>query len=277
MKTLKLLAVVTGLMIFSGCATSSELNRTSAELNSKIGVVNDRVTATDANISALKKEVDSNKAVLEGLRKSHANSGADLTELREQVQQLRGQVESLRKEIGGGAGRGGHDETREKLDQLAQKVNFLETFLAIGDKNSHAASTNGTKAKETAKPKTARDDQYAAAYVSFKEGKYEKARNEFQSFLKSYPKTSYSDNAQFWIGETYYFEKKYEKAILEYDKVVKGYPNGNKAANALFKQGLCFTMLGDKASARLIFQQVIKNYPNTSQARTARAKLLEIK
>jgi tol-pal system protein YbgF len=274
LKTLKMLAVVAGLVFFSGCATTKELNRTAAELNSKIEIVNNKMVAADANIADLKKDAGANKTVVEGLRKSQANTGADLTELREQVQQLRGQVESLRKEIGGGRG---HDENKEKLDQLAQKVNFLETFLAIGDKNGHAAGTNGTKAKEPAKIKTPRDDQYATAYASFKEGKYEKSRTEFQGFLKSYPKTSYSDNAQFWIGETYYFEKKYEKAILEYDKVVKGYPNGNKAANALFKQGLCFMMLGDKASARLIFQQVIKNYPNTSQARTARAKLLEIK
>jgi len=282
LKTFGLLVLAVGMVFFSGCATTKDLNRTQADLNQKIEIVNGKVTSADSNIQVLKKDVGSNLTAVEGLRKSQANTGADLTELRQQVQQQQGQVESLRKEVGVLAGRISHDESKElkeKLEQLTQKVTFLETFLAIGEKNGHAANGNGTRAKESAKNKgkTGREDQYATAYSFFKNGQYEKARTEFQNYLKANPKTSYSDNAQFWIGETYYFEKKYEKAILEYDKVVKGYPNGNKAANALFKQGLCFMMLGDKASARLIFQQVIKSYPNTSQARTARAKLLEIK
>ncbi len=262
------------LMLFSGCATTKDLDRTSADLNRKLEIVNQKLTAADSNIQALKKDVGAN---VDSLRKSQANTGADLTELREQVQQLQGQVDALRKEIGGTGGRAGHDETKEKLEQLASRVNFLETYLAIGEKNGHAAGGNGSKAKESAKGKTGRDDQYATAYAYYKEGKYEKARNEFQNFLKTYPKTSYSDNAQFWIGESYYLEKKYEKAILEYEKVIKGYPNGNKAAQSLFRQGSCFLALGDKASARLIFQQVIKDYPNTSQAKSARSKLLELK
>jgi len=192
------------------------MNRTQSDLNQKIEIVNEKTMSTDSNIAALKKDVSSSKAAVEGLRKSQADAGADLTELREQMQQLRGQVESLRKEMGGAAGRGGgHDENKEKLDQLSQRVNFLETFLAIGEKNAPATSGIGNKVKEQPKTKTTRDDQYAAAYASFKEGKYEKARTEFQNFLKTYPKTSYSDNALFWIGETYYFEKKYDKAILD--------------------------------------------------------------
>jgi TolA-binding protein len=35
------------------------------------------------------------------------------------------------------------------------------------------------------------------AYETLKEGKYEKARGEFQNFLKQYPGSEYSDNAQF--------------------------------------------------------------------------------
>jgi len=100
---------------------------------------------------------------------------------------------------------------------------------------------------------------------------------DFKKFLEVYPKYELADNAQFWIGECYYFEKKYEKAIIEYEKVTKNFPDGNKVPYAFLKQGLSFLKLGDKASAKLLLQQVIKDFPNTSQARIARAKLLEIK
>jgi tol-pal system protein YbgF len=95
--------------------------------------------------------------------------------------------------------------------------------------------------------------------------------------LAAYPDSEYSDNAQFWIGECYFFEKNYEKAILEYEKVTKNYPGGNKVPYALLKQGFSFLKLNDKTSARLLLQQVIKDYPNTNQARMARSKLQEIK
>ena len=104
-----------------------------------------------------------------------------------------------------------------------------------------------------------------------------KAREAFQGFLSTYPSGEYSDNAQFWIGECYFFEKKYEKAILEYEKVTKKFPSSNKVPYALLKQGISFQNLGDKVSAKLLLQQVIKDYPNTSQARIARSKLQEIK
>ncbi len=122
-----------------------------------------------------------------------------------------------------------------------------------------------------------KEKAYSAAYQIFKEGNYDKARTEFQNFLAAYPDSEYSDNAQFWIGECYFFEQKYEQAILEYEKVAKNYPNGNKVPYALLKQGLSFLKLGDKTSAKLLLQQVIKDYPNTNQARIARSKLQEIK
>ena len=53
--------------------------------------------------------------------------------------------------------------------------------------------------------------------------------------IQNHPKSSNADNAQFWIGETYYKEKWYEKAILEYQKVIEKYPSGNKAPAALLK------------------------------------------
>ena len=76
--------------------------------------------------------------------------------------------------------------------------------------------------------KTETELAYDSAYEAFKEEKYEKARERFQIFLKQYPNTEYSDSAQFWIGECYYFERKYEQAILEYEKVIKNHPQGNK-------------------------------------------------
>jgi tol-pal system protein YbgF len=145
------------------------------------------------------------------------------------------------------------------------------------DKGAKPPAAAPAAVPPVAKGKVDKESLYAAAYELFKEAKYERSREGFENFLQLYPDSEFSDNAQFWVGECYYFEKKYERAIVEYEKVIKNFPEGNKVPFAILKQGFAFQMLGDRESARLLLQQVIKDYPNTNQARIARAKLLEIK
>jgi len=273
------LLIILLVALLTGCATAGDLRRVQGDLGTKISDHDGKVTAMQTDIAALQKESTQNAEAVAGIRKKQADMGADVTDIREQIQQLRGTVEKLQKEME--AFQGGTDkEFREKLDQASFKINFIENFLGIGKKEERTENgekSNKSNSKNGSKGKSDKESIYASAYELYKEGKYEKARAEFQNFIKSYPKTEYSGNAQFWIGECYYYERSYEKAILEYEKVIKNYPEGNKVPQALLKQGLSFLQLGDKASAKLILRNIIKDYPNTSQARVARSKLLEIK
>jgi len=263
------------ILVFSiaGCATSQDLKVARSELNEKLASV-------DSELVSLKKEQEKNSLTVASMSKGNANSAADVSDLRESVQQLRGQLEALKKEMARDAKK--NDDLKDRLDSIAVKVRFIESFLEIGKKDSVSDDKvikpqgNGLAAKEPGK-KQDKENQYAAAYQTFKDGNYDKSRNEFKNFLAAFPDTEYAGNAQYWIGECYYFEKDYEQAILEYEKVSKNYPKGNKVSSALLKQGLSFLKLNDKTSARLILQHVIKDFPNTTQARIARVKLQEIK
>jgi tol-pal system protein YbgF len=250
-----------------GCATTSDLKAVSSDLNQKM---EEKLAAMDAELATMKKTVTS----LDTMRKGQANTAADITDLRDNLQQLRGQIETLKNDLTIST-----KKQEQVFDDILLKVNFIENFLEIGKKDiggdtSKSTGNGVSKGQGNIQDK---DKAYSAAYQIFKNGNYSKARTEFQTFLTTYPSTEHSDNAQFWIGECYFFEKKYEQAILEYEKVVKNYPSGSKVPYALLKQGLSFLNLGDKTSARLLLQQVIKDYPNTNQARIARAKLQEIK
>lgn len=254
-----------------GCATSKDIKALRSELNQRM---DEKISVLDADLNDLKK----NAAALDSIRNGQANTAADISDLRENLQQLRGQVESLKKDLAAGS-----KKDDQRLDNILLKINFIENFLEIGNKHSssetpdkNGKSTGVSSAKDPAK-KQDKEKAYSEAYQLFKEGNYDKARTEFKNFLAAYPDSEYSDNAQFWVGECYFFEQKYEEAILEYEKVTKNYPNGNKVPYALLKQGLSFLKLGDKTSAKLLLQEVIKNYPNTSQARIARSNLQEIK
>jgi tol-pal system protein YbgF len=260
-----------------GCATTSDLKAVRSELNQSM---EEKLSAIDANMAALKKESAKNSEALAQTRKGNANAVADITDVRDNIQQLRGQVEALRKDMARSQKK--EEEFKEKFDNIILKINFIENFLEIGKKDNLIESGDkgksaGNAASKDAGKKQDKETLYSAAYQSFKDGNYDKARTEFKSFLAVYPDSEYSDNAQFWIGECFFFEKNYEKAILEYEKVAKNYPGGNKVPYALLKQGLSFLKINDKTSAKLILQQVIKDYPNTNQARIARSKLQEIK
>jgi tol-pal system protein YbgF len=298
-RTLSILVSISILLV-AGCATTDDLRRVRGELNQQIQLTNDRIIVVEQGLVGTKdetagvlKEVEKTNERTDGaiksLRSSQAETRAATTELRDQIQQIRGAIDGLKRDLSSSTAKTSKREEeekglREKLDNLTFKINFLENFLGIGKKDETAETAAEKNVKPPAstkeaggKVRTDKESLYAAAYELFREAKYEKSREGFENFLKQYPDTEFSDNAQFWIGECYYFEKKYEKAIVEYDKVVKNYPDGNKVPFALLKQGLSFEKLGDKASAKLLLQQVIRDFPNTSQSRIARTKLLEIK
>lgn len=272
------------MLLLVGCATRQDVRRARAEFDEKISLQSRDIELLKQDNASLRNALESNQEAIAAFREVQAAGNADLSELRDRFQRLSGQVGELEKVLAdlNKKTQSRDEEIREKLDRATFKLNFMENFLGIGKKDAPVEATekgartaNGQK--DAPNGKSARESLYAVAYESFKEGRYEKARGEFENFLKLHPRTEYSGNAQFWIGECYYNEGQYEKAILEYEKVVKNYPDGNKTPYALLKQGLSFQKLGDTTSARMILQQIIRDYPNTNQARVARATLLEIK
>jgi tol-pal system protein YbgF len=118
---------------------------------------------------------------------------------------------------------------------------------------------------------------YHEAYAAFQTGDLDGARSKFLSFLKEYPDTSLSDNAQFWVGEIAFKKHQYESAILAYENVIKKYPNSNKLPDAILKQGLAFLELGDKIDAKIILENLINKYPKTEQAKIAESRLKDLK
>jgi tol-pal system protein YbgF len=156
-----------------------------------------------------------------------------------------------------------------KIGQVATKQSEIEGFLRA--KEASVASVEPKVAS------TRTGDLYKDAYETYQRGDYEGARRKFEAFLKQYPNTDLSDNAQFWIGETYYGKKDYEKAILEYEKAIAKYPEGDKIPAALLKQALAFLELGDKTNGRNLLKRVIERYPQSEQADMAKKRLEAIK
>jgi len=245
----------------------------------KIREIEDRITGLEGNI----------KESISPVRKNQADASARLDNLQVQIRSLGGKIEEYgylldkqnRENISLKKGYESELKTIEaKLSGLEKRLLFLEGFLV----SESAPSTGETPPKEgTSKhseekesPETKRptsEELYQKAYNDFKKGDINTARTGFRKYLRVFPDTEYSDNAQYWIAESFFIEKKYREAILEFEEVLRKYPRGNKAPSALLKQGLAFYRLGDKTSARLLLQKVIKDHPGSNEAKIAKKEL----
>lgn len=121
------------------------------------------------------------------------------------------------------------------------------------------------------------DELYNVGYTLFTKGDMEGAREVLNRFLKDFPQHPLSDNAQYWIGETYYTERNYAMALEGFQKVVDNYPHENKAPDALLKIAFSLMELGKEEEARDSLKKLIKIYPLSEAARMAEDTLLKMR
>ena len=277
-----------GLLLF-GCATTKDVQTLDSE-----------VDKLQSQINTLKKENDSTKNELSDLRAENQKLKADLSlrleNLQSEIRTLSTSIEDYKellkkpsKEIdhikGEMEGRLKNLEERRKTQE--DKIKEIEECLKGLDRKTAGSVSKPMESEKVAPTKetlaelkgvsTGMGDLYKDAYETFHKGDLEGARRKFEAFLKQYPNTELSDNAQFWVGETYYLKKDYERAILEYEKAIVKYPEGDKISAAIFKQALAFLELGDKTNARNLLKRVIEKYPHSDQAEIAKKKLETIK
>lgn len=206
--------------------------------------------------------------------KSKASSQATLDSIRSDFQVITGRFEEARhlsnKNLSSNKafleiaeGRLSSIETR--LSKLEEDIAAQRAILS-NLKDSDSGLEEATKKRPETPPK----ELYKSALDLIRAGKTKKARDLFKQYLRDYPEGALANNAQFWIGESYYDEKEYEKAILEYDDVIKKYPAGGKVPAAILKQGMAFRKTKDYKTGNAILKKLIKKYPKSEEAKVAK-------
>jgi len=114
---------------------------------------------------------------------------------------------------------------------------------------------------------------YQLAFDSLKEGRYKKAKQQFNQFLKDYPNSIYAGNAQYWLGEANYVTRNFTQAVTEFNQVIKLYPTSAKIPDAMLKLGYTHYELKQFGQARTILQDLRTSHPNSTAARLAGKRL----
>ncbi len=267
--------ILSAILFLGGCMAQKE-----------VGVLDGRVADLEKQSATMAKQnarLDAYDKQILMIRGQVAGTAADLDRVREEIEVMRGSLEVIEHQVAKKLSAAADVEEKRKMEfrrleaQLVvanQKIDRILQYLNLDGTAGPAAS----KPADLPTAVTLTDQAlYDLARKAFDAGKLEEARQVFEDLLRKHPQSKHADNAQFWIGETYYREKWFEKAILEYQKVIEKFPKGNKVPASRLKQGLAFSNLGDKTNARLILRELIKRHPQSNEAKIAGKKLKKLK
>ena len=238
----------------------------------------------------LRNQTSISRGDLDAIRSSLADTKANLDQMHREIKALGEKVEEVRFQLDRQIGRS-TKEGDQRIKDLVAKVGKVGEDLkaqtgllkarddeirtlreATQAKAAETAAAGEPREKAAGESEAAKKD-YDEAWRLVERKDFRAAIPRFREFLKKYPNSDFSDNAQYWLGECYYGMKEYDQAILEFDAVRRKYPKSDKVPAALLKQGFAFAELGDKVDARLILQELADRYPQSEEAAKAKQKL----
>lgn len=175
--------------------------------------------------------------------------------------------------------------TESRLDEIQTRLEILESLVKenryrisqISMRRGRAASPDTTPefADTSIVQASVATHLYETAYVDFVKGNFQAAINGFRDFVKRFPMTDFSDDAQYMIAQSYFVLGEFPEAIIEFRKVLDDYPSGDRVPEAMYKLGLCYVETDDIETGREYFKLLLSRYPTAVETRQAR-EMLEV-
>jgi tol-pal system protein YbgF len=214
--------------------------------------------------------------------------------LETQLRDMTGQIERLLHEISG---------LSQRMDKLVADADYrlaaLEQVTGPGGPSTGPKSDDTRKsmlvtpppAKPTSDAKNPASaaipqtlpagtpiEQYNYAQQLVVRTRYTAAAAALQEFLQLYPDHKLVENAQYWLGETYYVRKLYQDAATQFLEGYQRAPEGNKAPDNLLKLGMSLAGLKKSKEACIALNKLLREFPQLSthlrkRATTERRKL----
>jgi len=164
------------------------------------------------------------------------------------------------------------------LDQTLEKTAIKPT-VTIDDPQPNSPPPPVAPQKSNTKPidPAAEKNSYSAAYLSLKSGRFEDAGNQFLAHLKKFPRGSLTDQALYWLGESYLAQQREKEALKALQQLVRDYPRSGKYGAALLRMASIYEKKDRKGDAKAAYLQLIQTQPNSNAAERARARLAVFK
>ena len=239
-------------------AASRELER----LQTQVSGLQGQVTDLQRQVEDLQREV---RRLNESLAEQNANQKKALQEQLAREESILALLRDLQEKLA--------EVSAFAQRPAAAMVAPVEPGLGAGAPPPTAPGAPGAVPGSPSASAPAPRELYSQAYADFARGNYDLAIQGFQEYLRAYPATDFSDNAQYWIGECLYGKQRYQEAIDSWKLLFRDYASSDKLPDAHVKSGMAYEKLGRRSQALVEFRFVVDRYPNTQAARIARDRL----
>lgn len=250
-------------------------NRERQQLMADLRMLYEQTMRLQLQISALDESLQSLTTQLATQAEETVRAFADQRLL---VGGVAGDVKILREKI---------DDTNVRISSMSQEVEALrvaipqmsipvtqllidpETGLPLQTLDNSVAAPRAAPVSTGVSPRR----MYDTAWADYTNGQWVLAVEGFEAYLKTFPRSELADDAQFYIGQTYYADGQFRQATTAYEQVLLTYPDGDVVPEASYKRGLALDRLGETDRARQAFELVSTSYPDSTMATLAEQAL----
>ena len=165
------------------------------------------------------------------------------------------------------------DETNVRLANVTQELQSLRQTVASmpppsampvapsGDPGAvDPAAQPPASAANPPPPNLSPLQWYERVFDDYTAGRYELAIAGFESFIRAYPNSPQADDAQLYIGNSFFNDGKFQDAVQAYQKAISDYPKGDQVPTAYFKLGQTYENLQQIDLAKKAYETVVKTY-----------------
>ncbi len=224
-----------------------------------------RMDALERSINSMQKQMYNSMAEKTAVGSSKANSIDKTKDLLDEIRTMHAEIDKIEdrsKKL--------KNEFREFKTDVSKKISTIESaspknINKISDDAyiinnlskeiefntvEGASKVISTAASDTQKYEIPPEVAYQNAYITLKRKNtsgqvdYDKAQNDFETFIKQYPQSVLVGNAYYWIGQIYMQQKSYNKAAIEYLNGYKATPTSGRAMHNLIGLADALMQLG---------------------------------
>ncbi len=258
------------LLWLNGCATQADIQ----ESQSEVGSLRRQVADMSASVNGLRRELDQARGQIEEVRHlidRYAQQGTDTSR---QIARVEERLRAAEERFGRRATAPLPSARAVEPSPYVMLTNagLIPPPLPIEPWPPAATAPERGATSDLEIGPTEVRTAYHAGLQALHEQHYDEVIRIFRDFQRQYPTSEMADDAQYWIGESYFLQGDYNRAILEFNDVLK-YRRGDRVPGALLRQAQAFLEIGDKTDARLILQKLQNDYPDSDPAREAAALL----
>ena len=120
-------------------------------------------------------------------------------------------------------------------------------------------------------PDGSAEDQYKFAFNILLQNDYDQAERAFRAYIDKHPNDPRTENARYWLAETYYVRDKFEPASTAFAEAYQKAPTGQKAPDNLLKLGMSLAKLNKPREACATFDRLGQQFPNAPGTVKSRA------